>query len=150
MLAEFEADFHRWCDLHSWYKHLPLEGADFTLLIQQGEQPRNGIHPEVIDTSSNHLWFVHADKDSSGPRVRLGPFMTTQLTRPHGFAIILQRAGDTFDRWLSKNHPDLMELFTEWNSTGRTTRGHPFITALYRVENQKYWAAVLATQGWPF
>lgn len=147
MFADFEADFHRWCDLHSWYKHLPLEGSDFTLLIQQGEQPRNGVHSGVTDTSSNHLWFVHADKDNPSPHVRLGPFMTTQVTRPHGFSIILQRAGGTFDRWLSTNHPDLMDLFTEWSLTGRTTREHPFITALYRAENQKYWAAILATRA---
>jgi hypothetical protein len=139
MTPQFEADFRRWCDLHSWYKHLPLEGMDFYLTIRKGEQPRNGIHPDVMDLSGEHLWFN--ERGDGYRRVRLGPFMTSNLERYHGVGIIVQRAGERFAPWLRATHPALVGLFTDWCSSGGE---HPFITALYRAENQKYLETVAA------
>lgn len=54
-------DAERFSQLHSWYKIAEPFGAVYYLQFLPGEQSRNGIDPEVGDTTGLHLWFVRAD-----------------------------------------------------------------------------------------
>jgi len=51
-----EADFRRFGRMHSWYKHIPLEGADYYAYQDMGEQPRLCVD-EVNDIESVHWHF---------------------------------------------------------------------------------------------
>ena len=50
-------DFQRFQTLHSWYKHIPLEGLDFYVFQANGDQIRNGIDPQIEDISGVHWHF---------------------------------------------------------------------------------------------
>ena len=52
-----KTDFLRFSKLHSWYKHIPLEGDSFIAYLEKGEQIRHNVDPQVIDSSNNHWHF---------------------------------------------------------------------------------------------
>lgn len=128
--------------------------------IGKGQQPRNCIHPSISDPSGSHLyffgkdWFLREQEELKSvvnttrvATVRLGPFMTTNVIRPHGFQIILDRAGEErFDTWLRGRYPELLDDYRQWQDAGRRYT-HPFIVELYKKENGRYWADMQAAQA---
>lgn len=50
-------DLTRFAQMHSWYKHLSAEGDDFIPVIIKGQEPRNGIHPDIKDADGLHIHF---------------------------------------------------------------------------------------------
>lgn len=71
-------DFIRFSQLHSWYKHLPLEGLPFYFYKKIGEQIRHPIDPMVEDEVGEHYHFVMAHSNTPSCKyftVRFGPFL---------------------------------------------------------------------------
>ena len=53
-------DFYRFANLHSWYKHLPIEPVQFIFFKSVGQQPRNNIHPYYTDDNMFNMhwhWY---------------------------------------------------------------------------------------------
>lgn len=53
-LETIQSDVERFSKLHSWYKHLPLDGKEFAVIFEKGDQARNGIYPEIKDKEGLH------------------------------------------------------------------------------------------------
>jgi hypothetical protein len=139
-----EADFKRFCGLHSWYKHIPIHGAYFYAFLAQGEQPRNGICAEVTDTEGMH-WHFSMRKPTAltSYKVRFGPFLRGIEAYTHdnmpitrGFNIIVSDAGEAWAPWIKQNYPHLENI--NWNSRVEWSEPHA-IEELYRTEYARYW-----------
>jgi len=137
------ADFYRFSKLHSWYKHIRLEGEDFYMFQAVGQQARNGIHPEVEDASGIHWHFTRSPPPKPHYKVRFGPFLrgvednTSKLTR--GGHIIWMDNKENFNQWIADNHPDLAGH--DWERiAGNCT--DPIMAELHEREYAKAWAAV--------
>ena len=103
-------DFIRFSQLHSWYKHLPLEGIPFYFYKRTGQQIRHPIDPMVEDEVGDHYHFVMGNsKDISNHfTVRFGPFL-----RGDGYGMDLIGRGEEdkkrLKEWLKKEYPDLYQ-----------------------------------------
>ncbi len=53
--ATIREDAERFSQLHSWNKHLDHPGSVFIIHFERGQEPRNGIHPSVTDTTGLHM-----------------------------------------------------------------------------------------------
>lgn len=144
-MCTLAADFYRFSKLHSWYKHIRLEGEDFYMFQEVGQQARNGVHSEVEDASGVHWHFTRSRPALAGPvyKVRFGPFLrgiegSSDITR--GGHIIFMDNEENFDQWLADNHPDLVG----YNWTNCTD---PIMAELHKREYAKYWAAVKSATG---
>jgi hypothetical protein len=149
--SQFHADYQRWLDLHSWYKHISLSGETFVMCRGIGEQSRNG-YSIVSDSSGAHLHFFsqqyfERNKHDLGDDIDAksyasfvtGPFMTQTKKNPHGFSIIYEKATPTgFEKWLETNHPSLQPLYDNWIEADGPYR-HEFTNALYKAENEIYY-----------
>lgn len=62
-------DIKRFSQMHSWYKHLSLDGDTYYPLFRTGLQPRNGIETPPVDNGL-HVWFTSeksmVDPDTPG------------------------------------------------------------------------------------
>jgi len=56
-LKTTKEDLLRHSQLHSWYKHLDIEGDWFYATLIKGQQARNGFHPEITDYKKPH-WLI--------------------------------------------------------------------------------------------
>ena len=144
-----EKDFKRFQTLHSWYKHIPLEGLDFYAYYDVGEQPRNGISPQVEDMSGAHWHF--SDEKPKGHislQVRFGPFLRGIEGRDgdeyvSGPWVIRELAGDAkFEEWLAKTHPDCKH--TKWSYRDIS---HPDVLRVFRIEVNKYYGDLWMAMG---
>jgi NOL1/NOP2/fmu family ribosome biogenesis protein len=151
--SQFHADYNRWLDMHSWYKHISLSGETFVMCRGTGEQQRNGIYIHVTDISGVHLHFFvkhiferyrdklareNIDTRNCASFVS-GPFMTQNTKTPHGFHIIYEKATPVgFEKWLETTHPSLQPLYDNWIEADGPYR-HEFISALYTAENEIYY-----------
>ena len=133
-------DFLRFAKLHSWYKHIPLEGMDFYMYRDVGQQPRNGIHAEVEDTCGLH-WHSSTEKPRGAysHKVRFGPFLRgAEGYGVRGFHIIVGHAGEAeFQTWVSREYPDM--AIANWSERGF---GDPDVKQLFVAEQNKYWGRV--------
>ena len=143
-------DFRRFQMLHSWYKHIPLEGATFYAYQALGEQPRNGLDTEVRDPTVLH-WHFSGRRPGDVPSYpfQVGPF----LQGVHGegndqsafsFNIIREIAGDSFLPWISNHYPEWTTV--DWSALDRSFN-HPILLQLYERETSKYWNAFLSSIG---
>ncbi len=99
------ADFLRFAKLHSWYKHIPLEGADFWVYLDEGQQPRNGICAEVEDWTGAHWHFSCNGPPRDGRtsyKVRFGPFLRGDRRGLHLIAELAE-----FPTWCAQHYPNL-------------------------------------------
>jgi hypothetical protein len=130
-------DFLRFAKLHSWYKHIPLEGMDFYMYRDVGQQPRNGIHAEVDDARGLH-WYFSTEKPRGirSHKVRFGPFLRgVEGYGVRGFHIIVGDAGEAeFQTWLSREYPEMAA--TKWSDAE--------VKQLFVAEQNKYWESVKA------
>lgn len=147
-LLSLEADYKRFCGLHSWYKHIPLTGKDFYVYQAQGEQARNGVCPQVSDPIGMHWHFSTWPLDPTDPtasyKVRFGPFlrgiegwMDNNTPIVNGFHIIVSDAGTVFMEWIEKNYPHLAHL--DWCSPMLRYTAHAAIKEIYQTECARYW-----------
>jgi hypothetical protein len=141
-------DFLRFSRLHSWYKHIPIEGDEFYVFRDVGEQPRNGVNPEITDLSGMH-W--HMCRMSRPPqilpytKVRFGPFLQgvyqTYLGTKHvySFNLILGGNEDTFVPWIAQHYPEWAHLTKEdWQGKCHLF-DDPIVVELFLQETEKYW-----------
>ena len=149
-------DFLRFSLLHSWYKHIPLEGQDYYLHQEIGEQPRNGVNSEIKDLSGIHWHFsrVHTNQNSQPEcKVRFGPFLrgiyeSTNLGKcVYDFGIILDRNKDSFLPWIATHYPEWASIsFDEWERKCHNWKD-PIVIELFEKEKEKYWLDVLKSKN---
>lgn len=138
-------DYLRFAKLHSWYKHIPLEGMDFWAWLGEGEQGRNGINPEIEDAHGLHWHFsVGEPVGVKSYKVRFGPFLRGvergNFTR--GFHIIVSDARTLhFETWLSREYPQLAEKGYNWTAWSYCSN-NPDTLFLFQAEHEKYWHAL--------
>jgi hypothetical protein len=139
-----EADFHRFCKMHSWYKHIPLEGVDFYVYKDVGEQARNCIQPEINDPDGMHWYFSQRKpSDCESFCVRLGPFLRgiegyyggEPIWR--GFHIIVVKAGASiFSDWINIHYPHLSHI--DWSQPQVEWTHISAIEDIYLTECNRY------------
>jgi len=61
-LSTIRADAHRFSKLHSWYKNIAWPAETFFVTFGKGQEPRNGIRPEISDAIGTHLCMEPAYK----------------------------------------------------------------------------------------
>ena len=143
-------DFLRFSLLHSWYKHIPLEGYDFYVYQDVGEQPRNGVHPEINDLSGIH-WHFSSFHDNKRPmcKVRFGPFLRGIYERENlgqcvvDFGIIMDINKDSLLPWIATHYPEWTSIsFDEWERKSYDWKD-PILIELFEREKEKYWLDLL-------
>lgn len=149
MTISIEADYKRFCGLHSWYKHIPLSGKDFYVYQSQGDQPRNGVCPQVMDTVGMHWHFSTREPDAPSVLVRFGPFLRgiegyddmrddmRDLPITRGFNIIVSDAGSDWLPWIETNYPHLAHV--DWRSPSVEWKEPRAVEELYKNECARYW-----------
>lgn len=147
-------DFIRFSQLHSWYKHLPLEGIPFYFYKRTGQQIRHMVEDEVGD----HYHFVmgKSPQISEHFSVRFGPFL-----RGDGYGMDLIGRGDEDKKrvkeWLEKEYPVLYQKREEISSLLDENMDKPYheIRELFRErdrideeifssERERYWTEIVA------
>ena len=136
-------DFLRYARLHSWYKHIDLSGATFWAYQATGQQPRNGVYPEVTDLSGLHWWFSR-ERPQKIPcySFRAGPFLRGREGRDGqvawGVWIIIDDAGkEGFLRWIQEKHPQWSNISAEeWS---KMELSDPILLELFQSEQEHYY-----------
>jgi hypothetical protein len=146
-LEGLRADFLRFAHLHSWYKHADLSGETFWAYQYTGQQPRNGVHPQVEDLSGIHWWFIPEPHPGvSTVPFTFGPFLRGREGRDGNVAwgiwIIVKDAGEErFLRWIAENYPQWGSISAEeWE---KKELGDPILLELYQSEQDRYYARLL-------
>lgn len=64
-INQITKDFHRFAKLHSWYKHLPIDGKIFVFYLQQGQQDRYDFDKEFtkLDQTKEYWHFILLDSN---------------------------------------------------------------------------------------
>lgn len=142
------SDFKRFQTLHSWYKHIPLDGIDFYVYQVKGEQARNGVHPQITDSEGMHWHFTYRIPNNIATpvyKVRFGPFLRgvegSDKKHVWGIWIIRDIAGSAFDTWIINNYPEWKDV--DWGNLDDDT-SNPIVIELFRRESAKYWNDVKA------
>ena len=148
-------DFIRFAQLHSWYKHLPLEGVDYYVSLKKGEQVRYDFAPQVKDYEGLHWHFFiknenenenkceeeeEEDKENIYGPIRLGPFLqgiNYNDREPYcSFQIIFSCNKNGFLDWIESNYPEYKHItFDEWSKKFNDD----IILELTKKETDKYW-----------
>lgn len=142
-MASLEADYNRFRRLHSWYKHIPLEGRDFFVSLRsvESEQARNGGMHWHFNYSCHE---EDAHDDSRSFVVRFGPFLrgiecyTYDENEPvfNGFNIIVDDAGEAFAPWIAANYPQFAHI--DWASRHAQWTETKAIAEIYETECARY------------
>ncbi len=62
-IENLKTDFYRFAHLHSWYKHLPIEGETFVFFKQNKQQYRYDFDKCLTEDSRTEYWhFIEACK----------------------------------------------------------------------------------------
>ena len=139
-------DFRRFQLLHSWYKHIRLEGEDFYFYQAVGEQERYGFDPQTSDTTGLHWHFSKHLPESSKPffRARFGPFLRGD---GHGIDIIRSRNPTAFDSLIAQHYPNFVHV--DWESWFSWPESDAkIITEVFQGEVRRYWNEVQAAVQW--
>jgi hypothetical protein len=109
-------DFERFSHLHSWYKHLPLDGTNYYVFLHNSYQKRNIIDPQPPKNPNGPHWifvdnleYAKSLKINKVYKVNFGPFLRGNENKNctqnyHGFHII-KNYNSNFNEWLNKNYP---------------------------------------------
>lgn len=152
MALTLEADYKRYCGLHSYYKHIPLTGRYFYAYLEVGEQPRNGISPEVSDSVGMHWWFTSGKPDPPkvSYKVRFGPFLRgiehdwSDRVSVRGFNIIISDAGESWGTWIQEHYPHLAHI--DWHARPRVEWTEPdAVREIYKKECDRYWTDLVTS-----
>ena len=146
-----QEDYKRFCGLHSWYKHITLAGKDYYVYLAQGQQPRNGVCPEVDDPFGLHWHF--STRPPNEPvesfKVRFGPFLRgiegywKDEPLVNGFHIIVYDAGTNWHPWIQEKYPHLAHI-DDWRSPYIAQKYPRAVEEIYKTECAQYWEDVLA------
>lgn len=104
-IENLKTDFYRFAKLHSWYKHLRLEGSTFVFFKQNEQQVRYDFDKCLTNESRTEFWhFVElncwskylkelSEKGVVMYQAKFGPFLrgVEHGTYFHGFHIINNR-----------------------------------------------------------
>jgi hypothetical protein len=153
-METLRADFLRFSRLHSWYKHIHVDGADFYAFQAVGEQPRNGVHPNVTDLSGIHWHFLRTVPEKTPYyKARFGPFLhgiyESDCWGKHVFSfnLILDCNKETFLSWISNNYPEYAYLtLSDWEGKCREWND-PIVVDLFEKETTKYWVSLIDAIG---
>jgi hypothetical protein len=157
-METLRADFLRYSRLHSWYKHIPINGIDVYVFQDVGEQARNGINAEVNDISGVHWHFYrmkipsHVAPGTPVYKVRFGPFLrgvqsyhngTKMVKNAMAFDLIMSCNKDTFLPWISENYPEWADK--DWDTWIKLSYDfdNSIIIKLFEKEHEKYWVSLL-------
>ncbi len=122
---------------------------DFYAYYGVGEQPRNGISPQVEDMSGAHWHFSDEEpKDHTSLKIRFGPFLrgvegsgTEEYVS--GPWVIRELAGEAkFEEWLAKNHPECKH--TKWSYRDIS---HPDVLKVFRIQANRYYSDLWFEMG---
>ena len=154
-------DFLRFSRLHSWYKHIPIEGDEFYVYQDKGEQPRNGVNADVTDETGLH-WHIcrHRSPPQTLPytKVRFGPFLQGVYTNQYdgtksvySLDLILRRNEEGFLQWIAKHYPEWAHLTKEEWIIKSHTFDDPIVVELFEKETDKYWKDLVQAvrKDWP-
>src|ERR1700722_13557297 len=153
MEPNIEEDFERFSKQHSWYKHLPtITTESFYIVPRKGQQPRNGIHPDVNDTEGWHWRFYtkHSiEKTPIDPKLKelvltypvecnafLRGVETKYDGKPHITNTPCHLKSDATIEWMNTRHPDLIKLTREDLSMW-FKKDSPDFFELFRREHNK-------------
>lgn len=50
-------DITRFFRLHMWFRYLPLDGKEYLLFPWKGQQPKNAVEHDTLDTQGIHWWI---------------------------------------------------------------------------------------------
>lgn len=139
-------DFRRFQSLHSWYKHIRLEGEEFYFYQAVGEQERYGFDPRTTDTLGLHWHFTRRLPESSKTfyRAQFGPFLRGD---DHGIGIIRSRNPSAFDSLIAERYPHFAHVDWEgWYTWSKSDA--KVITEVFQGEVWRYWNEVQAAVQW--
>jgi len=142
-------DFERFQRLHSWYKHIPLEGRDFYAYQSVGEQARNGFpgQSEVTDPSGIHWHFTSTKPEGvESYKARFGPFLRgvegTHTKMAWGLWIIRSDNRSGFRRLIETKYPEWLDVDWE-NMLGDCE--NQIVLELFEREVADYWDDLIRT-----
>jgi len=136
-MDQLRKDFEQFQTLHSWYKHIPLEGLDFFVF-------------QVADEMGAH-WYFSIDKPEcidTVYTVRFGPFLRgvegngCGSEYVSGAWAICELAGDKFDIWMKTHYPDFEHV--KWTYKDMN---NPIVISVFRAEIAKYWCDLRLAVG---
>ena len=146
-METLKQDFIRFADLHSWYKHLPLEGRDYYASLRKGEQMRYPFEPRVKDYEGQH-WHFYLKRENTnyteyGP-IRLGPFLKAIVQDEFviyrsPFHLIVSSNKNTFLSWIEQNYPEYKTFTLEDWDRKKFIDLDPDILDIQKKETDKYW-----------
>lgn len=64
-INQITKDFHRFAKLHSWYKHLPIDGKIFVFYRQQGQQVRYDFDKKFTESDQTKEYWHFLPLDSN-------------------------------------------------------------------------------------
>ncbi len=138
-------DFLRFCDQHSWYKHLPFDGETFYFYLGKGQQARNGIHPEIKDYDGSHWHFLQRKQKLCG-QVTFGPFLRGDS---RGYHIIIKNyTKEKFDEWLKMNYPEHFSIYQESMALDPFIRSFVLsnlFEVIAKAEQNKHWESLVVS-----
>jgi L-2-hydroxyglutarate oxidase LhgO len=142
-MDNLKKDFIRFSTLHSWYKHIPIEGRNFYIYQDIGEQPRNLLYPAIKDTKGIHWHFTSTDIPTKPYyKIRFGPFLEGITKSVYGdyvnsFHILLNKNIETFIDWISVYYPEWSHIsLDEWKNKKDNDL---ILLKLYKKEHDLYW-----------
>ncbi len=62
-IEQVKKDFHRFSKLHSWYKHLPVDGKIFVFYKQEGQQVRYDFDKCLTEADQNKEYWCFLPLD---------------------------------------------------------------------------------------
>lgn len=160
-------DFNRFSRLHSWYKHLPIDGKVFIFMKIKGQQPRNIIHPSYTDTnpeSCHWHWYdlIECSKEflkkliktnqsiyvvKFGPLLYLDNCSNTNAVRGFHFIKSIYEANKI--KYLLASYPEYTkELINLVNNFMYRYKYGDMIQDICKREQQKYLNNVLQFNLW--
>lgn len=170
-------DFQRFSQLHSWYKHLPIDGEDHVFLLLEGQQPRYTFNPCLTDPCPTNMhWhfysvdFLTDDKTGKdclkqykerGERMyvaKFGPFLrgvcnyefkNQHFKSTYGFEMICEGNTRIFE-YLFAAYPEYSDFLKEIEMSDRLYQynNHAIMCDIFDREQQKYLDDVLQMNVW--
>lgn len=141
-------DFERFSHLHSYYKHCPPTGTKMHLFLRKGQQPRNGVDPEVEDGEGFHWWFITSDFVKENNLLEDYYIYINCFTRgieshyeggrPYGWHIIEHKWKD-LRLYLEDNYPEEMvtDAYKEYEEFPCWSHPIPAVTHIFETEHRK-------------
>lgn len=135
------SDLIRFSNLHSWYKHHPVNGVDYYPMFQNGTTPRSRSDP-IEDQNSLHVWFTLRQQSDYSP-IRFNLFLNGVDEQGHAIMMMGGTIWESQKPWLLANHPDI------WQGTIGDAWDHRLQAAASyaREHDRQIWDGYLSVVG---